>query len=160
MKVILLQDVKSLGKKGELVKASDGYARNFLFPKGLAKEANAQAMNELKNAENSKQYKIETDIKKANEAKAMLEGETFKMTAKAGNGGRLFGSVTPKEISAEIKKQKGIDVDKRKITLVADIKAFGTYNAEIKLYNGIIAKVKVQVSEAFEGNAVGVFFFA
>lgn len=148
MKVILLQDVKSLGKKGELVKASDGYARNFLFPKGLAKEANAQAMNELKNAENSKQYKIETDIKKANEAKVMLEGETFKMTAKAGNGGRLFGSVTPKEISAEIKKQKGIDVDKRKITLDADIKAFGTYNAEIKLYNGIIAKVKVQVSEA------------
>jgi len=148
MKVILLQDVKSLGKKGELVKASDGYARNFLFPKGLAKEANAQAMNELKNAENAKQYKIETDIKKANEAKAMLEGETFKMTAKAGNGGRLFGSVTPKEISAEIKKQKGIDVDKRKITLDADIKAFGTYNAEIKLYNGIIAKVKVQVSEA------------
>jgi len=148
MKVILLQDVKSLGKKGELVKASDGYARNFLFPKGLAKEANAQAMNEFKNAENSKQYKIETDIKKANEAKAMLEGETFKMTAKAGNGGRLFGSVTPKEISAEIKKQKGIDVDKRKITLDADIKAFGTYNAEIKLYNGIIAKVKVQVSEA------------
>lgn len=148
MKVILLQDVKSLGKKGELVKASDGYARNFLFPKGLAKEANAQAMNELKNAENSKQYKIKTDIKKANEAKAMLEGETFKMTAKAGNGGRLFGSVTPKEISAEIKKQKGIDVDKRKITLDADIKAFGTYNAEIKLYNGIIAKVKVQVSEA------------
>lgn len=148
MKVILLQDVKSLGKKGELVKASDGYARNFLFPKGLAKEANAQAMNELKNAENAKQHKIETDIKKANEAKAMLEGETFKMTAKAGNGGRLFGSVTPKEISAEIKKQKGIDVDKRKITLDADIKAFGTYNAEIKLYNGIIAKVKVQVSEA------------
>lgn len=148
MKVILLQDVKSLGKKGELVKASDGYARNFLFLKGLAKEANAQAMNELKNAENAKQYKIETDIKKANEAKAMLEGETFKMTAKAGNGGRLFGSVTPKEISAEIKKQKGIDVDKRKITLDADIKAFGTYNAEIKLYNGIIAKVKVQVSEA------------
>lgn len=148
MKVILLQDVKSLGKKGELVKASDGYARNFLFPKGLAKEANAQAMNELKNAENAKQYKIETDIKKANEAKVMLEGETFKMTAKAGNGGRLFGSVTPKEISAEIKKQKGIDVDKRKITLDADIKAFGTYNAEIKLYNGIIAKVKVQVSEA------------
>ena len=148
MKVILLQDVKSLGKKGELVKASDGYARNFLFPKGLAKEANAQAMNELKNAENSKQYKIETAIKKANEAKAMLEGETFKMTAKAGNGGKLFGSVTPKEISAEIKKQKGIDVDKRKITLDADIKAFGTYNAEIKLYNGIIAKVKVQVSEA------------
>lgn len=148
MKVILLQDVKSLGKKGELVKTSDGYARNFLFPQGLAKEANAQALNELKNAENAKQYKIETEIKKANEAKAALEGETFKMTAKAGNGGKLFGSVTPKEISAEIKRQKGIDVDKRKISLDADIKSFGTYNAEIKLYNGIIAKVKVQVSEA------------
>lgn len=147
MKVILLQDVKSLGKKGELVNASDGYARNFLLPKNLAKEANSQALNEYKNAESSKNFKIETDKAKANAYKAKLEGQTFKMTAKAGQGGKLFGSVTAKDISAEIKKQYNINVDKRKIVLDQDIKAFGTYNAEVKLYTGISATVKVQVSE-------------
>lgn len=147
MKVILLQDVKSLGKKGELVNASDGYARNFLLPKNLAKEANSQALNEYKNAESSKNFKIETDKAQANADKAKLEGQTFKMTAKAGQGGKLFGSVTAKDISAEIKKQYNINVDKRKIVLDQDIKAFGTYNAEVKLYTGISATVKVQVSE-------------
>lgn len=147
MKVILLQDVKSLGKKGELVNASDGYARNFLLPKNLAKEANSQALNEYKNAESSKNFKIETDKAQANAYKEKLEGQTFKMTAKAGQGGKLFGSVTAKDISAEIKKQYNIVVDKRKIVLDQDIKAFGTYNAEVKLYSGISATVKVQVSE-------------
>ena len=134
MKVILMQDVKSLGKKGELVEASDGYARNFLLPRKLAKEANAQAMNEYKNAENSKHYKI--------------EGKTFKMTAKAGQGGRLFGSVTSKQVAEEIKKQYNIDVDKRKVVLDCDIKEFGTYHAEVKLFTGVSAKIDVQVSEA------------
>ncbi len=147
MKVVLLQDVKGSGKKGELVEVSDGYARNFLLPRKLAKEANAQAMNELKNAESSRQFKIETDKANANSAKAKLEDKTIKITAKAGKNNKLFGSVTAKEISAEIKKQLGIDVDKRKITLDTDIKAFGTYNCEVKLYQGIIAKLKVQVSE-------------
>lgn len=147
MKVILLQDVKSLGKKGELVNASDGYARNFLLPKKLAKEANAQALNEYKNAENSKNFKIETQKAQANAQKKVLEGEVFKMTAKAGQGGRLFGSVTAKDISSEIKKQHNIVVDKRKIVLDKDIKAFGTYNAEVKLYTGISANIKIQVSE-------------
>ena len=147
MKVVLLQDVKGSGKKGELVEVSDGYARNFLFPRKLSKEANAQAMNELKNAESSRQFKIETDKANANSAKAKLEDKTIKITAKAGKNNKLFGSVTAKEISAEIKKQLGIDVDKRKITLDTDIKAFGTYNCEVKLYQGIIAKLKVQVSE-------------
>ncbi len=145
MKVVLLQDVKGLGKKGELVNASDGYVRNFLFPKNLAKEANAQAMNELKNAEQSKQYKIDTAIKNANEAKAKLEGSTFVMNAKAGANGKLFGSITAKEISAEIKKQKGIEVDKRKITLSSDIKTCGVYDVEVKLYTSITAKVCVEV---------------
>ena len=147
MKVVLLQDVKGSGKKGELVEVSDGYARNFLLPRKLAKEANAQAMNELKNAESSRQFKIETDKANANSAKAKLEDKTIKITAKAGKNNKLFGSVTAKEISAEIKKQLGIDVDKRKITLDTDKKAFGTYNCEVKLYQGIIAKLKVQVSE-------------
>ncbi len=145
MKVVLLQDVKSVGKKGELVTVSDGYARNFLFPKNIAKEANAQAMNELKNAEQSKKFKTDTMIKNANEAKAKLEGSTFVMSAKAGANGKLFGSITAKEISAEIKKQKGIEVDKRKITLKSDIKTCGVYDVEIKLYTSIVANVKIEV---------------
>lgn len=148
MKVVLKQDVKSLGKKGQLVEASDGYARNFLFPRNLAAPADNQAMNELKNAESSKQYKIDTQIKQANASKEKLEGQVFKMTAKAGSNGRLFGSVTAKEVAQEIKKQYNIVVDKRKVTLATEIKAFGTYNATVKLYNGIVANIKVQVSEA------------
>lgn len=145
MKVVLLQDVKGLGKKGELVNASDGYVRNFLFPKNLAKEANAQALNELKNAEQSKKFKIDTAIANATKAKAQLEGSTFVMSAKAGQNGKLFGSITAKEISAEIKKQKKIDVDKRKVTLSSDIKTCGVYDVEVKLYTGIVANVKVEV---------------
>lgn len=145
MKVVLLQDVKSVGKKGELVTVSDGYARNFLFPKNIAKEANAQALNELKNAEQSKKFKTDTAIAEANKAKAELEGAVFVMNAKAGSSGKLFGSITAKEVAAEIKKQKGIDVDKRKITLSSDIKTTGEYDVEVKLYTSIIAKVKVEV---------------
>ena len=136
MKVVLKQDVRNLGKKGELVETSDGYARNFLFPRNLAAEADNKAMNELKNAESSKQFKIDTQIKQATASKNKLEGQVFKMTAKAGSNGRLFGSVTSKEIAQEIKKQYAISVDKRKVTLDTDIKAFGTYNATVKLYNG------------------------
>ena len=148
MKVILLADVKGTGKKGELVNASDGYARNYLIPRKLAKEANAQAMNELKNAEASKQHKIQVDKDNAAAAAKKINEKTVKMTAKAGQGGRLFGSVTAKEIAEELNKQYGVDVDKRKIELDGDIKAFGTYHCEIKLYAGISAKVYVVVSEA------------
>ena len=148
MKVVLKQDVRNLGKKGELVETSDGYARNFLFPRNLAAEADNKAMNELKNAESSKQFKIDTQIKQATASKNKLEGQVFKMTAKAGSNGRLFGSVTSKEIAQVIKKQYAISVDKRKVTLDTDIKAFGTYNATVKLYNGIVANIKVQVTEA------------
>lgn len=147
MKVILLQDVKALGKKGELVDASDGYARNFLLPRKLAREANAQAMNEYKNAENSKNFKIATQKAQAEAYKKQLEGKTFNMTAKAGQGGRLFGSITAKQVAEEIKKQYNIVVDKRKVVLEMDIKEFGTYKAEVKLYSGISAKIDVKVSE-------------
>ena len=147
MKVVLLQDVKGSGKKGELVNVSDGYARNFLLPRKLAKEANAQAMNELKNAESSRKFKIETDTANANSAKAVLEKGIIKISAKAGKNNKLFGSVTSKEISGEIKKQLGIDVDKRKITLETEIKSYGTYNCDVKLYQGITAKLRVQVAE-------------
>lgn len=147
MKVILNQDVKGLGKKGELVNTSDGYARNFLFPRKLAAEANSQAMTELQNRENSKKHKIAVETQEAKDAAAKIEGKIIKVTAKAGQGGRLFGSVTSKEIAAEVKNQFGIDIDRRKIT-VNDIKAFGTYPATVKLYQGVTAEFKVAVSEA------------
>ena len=131
MKVILTQDVKSLGKKGELVNASDGYARNFLFPRKLAVEANAQAMNELKNRK---------------EVAAKINGKTVKLTAKAGQGGKLFGSVTAKEVAESISRQFGVSVDKRKVSM-EDIKSFGTFSAEVKVYNGVNATVYVSVGE-------------
>ena len=147
MKVILLEDVKSLGKRGELVEASDGYARNYLLPRKLAKEANAQAMNEYKNAENSKNYKIATQKAQAEAAKQQLEGKVFRMTARAGQGGKLFGSITSKQVAEEIKKQYNIAVDKRKVVLECDIKEYGTYKAEVKLFTGISANIDIQVTE-------------
>ena len=148
MKVVLLQDVKSIGKKGELCNVSDGYARNFLLPRKLAKEANAQAMNELKNAEAAKEYKIKTETRQAQENADAVNGKTVKIYAKAGQGGKIFGSVTSRELAEEIGKQLGVQVDKKKIVLEADIKAFGTYNFDVKFYNGISATMSVAVCEA------------
>ncbi|MDE6658571.1 MAG: 50S ribosomal protein L9 [Eubacterium sp.] len=147
MKVILKADVKSLGKKGELVNASDGYARNFLFPKGLAVEANASAMNDFNNKESAKKFHKQEEIKAAQADADKLEGKTFKLTAKAGANGKLFGSVNAKDVAAKIKADLGIEIDKRKISM-EDIKQFGTVTAEIKVYQGIIAKVYIQVTEA------------
>ena len=146
MKVILTQDVKGSGKKGELINAADGYARNFLLPKGLAIEANNQAIGELKAKEASKQHKIQVEKEAAIETAKKLEGKTVSLTAKAGAGGKLFGSVTTKEIADAIKKQYGAEVDKKKIS-VNEIKAFGSYTAEVKLYTGISAKMTVEVGE-------------
>lgn len=146
MEVILKADVKGLGKKGEKVKASDGYARNFLFPKGLAVEANAQSLTELRNREQSNQHKIDLEIAAANDSKSKINGKTVKLTAKAGTSGRLFGSVTSKDVAAEIKKQYAVEVDKRKITM-DDIKSFGSYKIEIKLYQGISAEMTISVTE-------------
>lgn len=147
MKVVLLEDIKGSGKKGELINVSDGYARNYLFPRKLAKEANAQAMNELKNAEEAKAHKIKTETESALKTAETLRGKSVKLYAKAGQGGRLFGSVTAKEIAEELKKQFKVDVDKRKIAMDGDIKAFGTYECEVKLYNGISAKIYAVVGE-------------
>lgn len=146
MEVILKADVKGLGKKGEKVKASDGYARNFLFPKGLAVEANAQSLTELRNREQSNQHKIDVEIAAANESKAKLQGKIVKIVAKAGNNGKLFGSVTSKEVAAEITKQFAVKVDKRKISM-DDIKSFGSYKIEVKLYTNIVAEMTVMVGE-------------
>ncbi|MEE1160780.1 MAG: 50S ribosomal protein L9 [Acutalibacteraceae bacterium] len=146
MKVVLLQDVKGKGKKGELCNVSDGYARNFLFPKKLAVEADNAALNELKNREESAAHHKKEEIAAAKETAARLDGKTISITAKAGAGGKLFGSVTSKEIAAEIKAKLGIEIDRKKMN-VADIKNFGEYTAEIKLYQGVTAKITVKVSE-------------
>lgn len=146
MKVVLLADVKGHGKKGELCNVSDGYARNFLFPKNLAVEADKAALSELKSREEAKAHHKQEEIDAAKATAALLNGKSVEIKAKAGQGGRLFGSVTSKEIAAEIKKILGIEIDRKKMS-VADIKNFGEYTADIKLYTGITAKVTVKVTE-------------
>jgi large subunit ribosomal protein L9 len=146
LKLILKQDVKGLGKKGEMVNASDGYARNFLLPRGLASEVNARLLNELKNREQAEAYRKEAELKTAQEAAEDIDEKTVRISAKAGQSGKLFGSVTSKEIADAIKSEFGVEVDKRKIT-IDDIKNYGTYEAEIKILPGITAKVYVLVSE-------------
>ena len=140
MKVILTGDVKGLGKKGDLVNASDGYARNFLFPKNLAVEASASAMNELKNREAAAAHHKQEEIDAAKALAKKLDGARIKIHAKAG------GQVTSKEIATELNKAFGVSIDKKKMN-VADIKNFGEYTAEIKLYTGITAKITVSVEE-------------
>ncbi len=147
MEVILKNDVKGLGKKGEKVSVSEGYARNFLFPKGLAAEINAQLMSELKNKQSSEQFKADEELKAAKANADKIKGQTVVIKAKGGANGKLFGSVTAKEISQVVSTNFAIKVDKRKIS-VDDIKAFGTYNAQIRLHPQVTADFKVQVIEA------------
>lgn len=146
MKVILLEDVKGQGKKGALVNVSDGYARNFLFPKNLAKEANASAMNELNSKEAAKQFHYEEDKAAAKALAEKIDGSKVKLCAKAGANGKLFGSITSKEIAAELGKQLGVTIDKKKLT-VADIKNYGEYTATLKLFTDISASFTVVVSD-------------
>ena len=146
MKVILNQDVKSLGKKGELVNVSDGYAKNYLIPRKIAAVADAAAMNELKNREASKAYQLATEKENAETAAKTLDGKTIKSSAKAGANGRLFGSVTSKEISEKIKADYDIDIDKKRI-VTEDIRSFGTYECTLKIYTGVTATVYIMVGE-------------
>ena len=146
MKVILNQDVKSLGKKGELVNVSDGYAKNYLIPRKIAAVADAAAMNELKNREASKAYQLAKEKENAENAAKTLDGKTIKISAKAGANGRLFGSVTSKEISEKIKADYDIDIDKKRI-VTEDIRSFGTYECTLKIYTGVAATVYVMVGE-------------
>ncbi len=146
MEVILKSDVKGLGKKSEKVNVSDGYARNFLFPRGLAAEANAQTLSEMKNKQSSEQFKADEELKAAKSSAEKINNNTVILKAKGGANGKLFGSVTAKEIAVVVSKQFNVTVDKRKIT-VDDIKAFGTYNAQVRLHPKVIASFKVQVVE-------------
>lgn len=146
MKVLLKQDVKGQGKAGQIVNVSDGYARNFLFPRQLAVEADAAAVNEVRTKTEAAQYHAKVEKDNSLKAADTLKDKIIEIKAKAGSAGRLFGSVTTKEVSAELEKQFGIKVDKRKISM-DDIKAFGSYDAEIKLPQGVVAKVTVKVTE-------------
>ncbi|MBR5441801.1 MAG: 50S ribosomal protein L9 [Clostridia bacterium] len=146
MEVLLKGDVKGLGKKGEKVSVSEGYARNFLFPRGLAAEMNAQLMSELKNKESSEKFKADEELKAAKGFAEKITGKTVVLKAKGGANGKLFGSITAKEIAVKIAAEFGIKVDKRKIT-VDDIKSFGTYNTQVRLHPQVTADFKVQVVE-------------
>ena len=147
MKVVLTKDVKAQGKAGDVVNVSDGYARNFLFPKGLAIEADAKALNEIKNREASKQHKIEVETQAAKDTAAKLEAVEVKIKCQSGADGRLYGSVTTKDICEELKKQHGIEVDKKKMNMKDPIKTYGKYGIEVKLYSGVTGKVNVLVCE-------------
>ncbi|MPM13659.1 50S ribosomal protein L9 [bioreactor metagenome] len=145
MKVILQQDVKSLGKKGQLVEVSDGYARNYLMPRKLAAPATAAAMNEYTQQEAAKKFKAQKELEEAKELAEKLSGVTVKLTARGGSQGKLFGSVTTKEVSERLKAQIGIEVDRKKLVM-EDIKNFGTVEAECRIHQGISAKFYVLVA--------------
>lgn len=147
MKVIFLQDVKGSGKKGDVKEVADGYARNFLIGKGLAVEATAKNMSDLAGKKASEQHKADVAKQEAEAAAAKLKGQKVVCRSKAGQGGKLFGSVTAGNIADLISEQLGVKVDKKKISLDTEIKAFGTYTAEVKFLAGISEKVTVEVTE-------------
>ena len=148
MKVIFLQDGKGSGKKGEVKQVADGYARNMLLKKGLAIEATAENLSELNGRQSAAAHKVDVEKKAASDIAAAINGKEVVCTAKAGSGGRLFGAVTANQVADAIEKTFGYKIEKKKISLKSEIKNFGTYEADVKLYAGISAKVTVQVQEA------------
>ena len=147
MKVLLLADVKGQGKKDQIVEVSDGYARNFLFPKKLAVAADAKVMSETKSKEEAKQFRLKEEKAAAIALAEKIATLTVKITASSGADGRLYGSVTTKDIAEALKAQHKIDLDKRKLVLAENIKAYGTYNVEAKVYPEVSAKLKVTVTQ-------------
>ena len=147
MKVILLCDVKGQGKKDQIVDVSDGYARNFLFPQKKAVPADAKATSELKSKEASKQFKLSEEKKAAEALAARIKDVTVEIKMEHGQDGRLYGSVTAKDIAEKLKEQTGVEVDKRKISTKENIKAYGNYAVEVKLLADISAKFTVLVHE-------------
>lgn len=145
MKVILLDNIKGVGKKDEVINAADGYARNFLFPKKLAVEANAENMSKLNNKKEAKSYKKDLEKQAAEELAKKLKGIMLKIKVKAGENGKIFGGVTSKEISENLSTQYKIEIDKKKIDLKETIKTLGEFNVAIKLFEGVIANLKVEV---------------
>ncbi len=147
MKVILLQDVKSLGKKGEIVNVNDGYARNFILPKKLGVEATGKNLNDLKLQKNNEKKVAQENLDAAKKLAAELAEGKVELAIKVGEGGRAFGSVSSKEIAAAVKEQMGLDVDKKKIQLKEAIKSLGTHVVAVKLHPEVTAELKVSVKE-------------
>lgn len=143
MKVILLENIKGVGKKDEIINASDGYARNFLFPRKLAIEANKGNLGNLKAKQDSNQYRRDQEKENAEKIAEKLEDVVLKVKVKAGENGKIFGGVTAKEISENIKEQYNIEIDKKKIVLKETIKTLGTTTVDVKLFEGVVAKLKV-----------------
>ena len=148
MKIILLEDVKALGKKGEIVNVSDGYARNCIFPKKLGLEATSKNLNDLKLQKANEDKKAQALLDEAKELAKKVEAGKVTLAIKVGEGGRTFGSVSSKEIAVEVKKQMDLDIDKKKIQLKDAIKTLGTHEVPVKLHPKVTATLKVVVTEA------------
>jgi len=147
MKVILKEDVKNLGSKGDIVNVSDGYARNYLFPRGVAEEASKGNIQQLKERQKAMQKKMQEEKAAAKEMASRMEKEKFVIAVKAGEQGRLFGSVTTKDIADAVAKA-GYEIDRRKIQLEENIKSLGVHKVKVKLYEDVTADIKIQVVEA------------
>lgn len=147
MEVILLEDVKSLGKKGQIVKINDGYARNYVLPKKLGLEANAKNLNDLKLEKARQAKQAAEELQEAKELAVKVEEKPVKLTMKTGEGGKTFGTISTKEISAEAKKQLGLDIDKKKMKLDEPIKTLGTHIVTVKLHKEVTAKLTVVVGD-------------
>lgn len=147
MKVILTEDVKSLGKKGEIVEVSDGYARNFILKNKKGLEANSKNLNDLKLKKANEDRIAQEHFEAAKELGAKIEAGSIKVSIKVGEGGKAFGAVSTKEISAEVKEQMGLEVDKKKVQLKESIKTLGTHNVPVKIHPKVTAELKVIVTE-------------
>ena len=145
MKLVLNEDVKGTGKKGELVNVSDGYARNFLLPKNLAKIADANALNELSAKAKAAEHHKQEELDEAAKLKDKLQGKEIILTAKTGGSGKLFGSITSKEITEEINKKFNCDINRKKISLEGDIKTLGEYKVSVKLHNKVEATLRIKI---------------
>ena len=145
MKVILLSDIKGVGKKDQVIEASDGYARNFLFPKKLALEANAENMSKLKAKQDSNKFKKDTERKQAEAIAEKLKGIMLRIKVKAGGNGKIFGGVTSKEISDSLKKEYGFDIDKKKIIIDLPLNVLGNHFVEVELHKKVKAKLNIEL---------------
>ncbi|MCR4706137.1 MAG: 50S ribosomal protein L9 [Lachnospiraceae bacterium] len=148
MKIILLQDVKTLGKKGEIIEANDGYARNYILPKKIGVEANGKNLNDLKLQKANDEKVAQENLEAAQAFAKDMSTKTVEVTMKAGEGGRVFGSVSSKEIALAAKEQFGMEIDKKKIQLPEAIKSFGVYEVSVKIHPKVTGTLKVHVKEA------------
>jgi len=145
MKVILKADIKGVGRKNEVINASDGYARNFLFPKNLAVEANVENMSKLKAQNEATKFRKDTEKEEAKKIAEKLAKIMVKVQVKAGENGKIFGGVSTKDISENLEKQHSIKIDKKKIDLKETIKTLGVHQVDVKLYEGVSGKIKIDV---------------